>query len=193
IVQNKSSCVVSSSVPALVLSSLLTKKVNGNGAGEDYTYRFDDLNAKVKYQQHKTEYVKKSFYNGFHRFKYEEWLRTDKNDVSTAVGNNWGNVTGTMRYSKMLSRKLFSRAALIYSQYTSEFTNDFSDSDQGVSPESFYRYTDTKVTDLGAKIQFDYFPTSAIEMRIGIDYTRHLFTPFQTSTNYSHLQPNPGS
>lgn len=193
IVKNKASFIVSGRVSTLGLSTLLTKKRSGNGAGEDYTYKFHDLNAKLNYQLNKTDHVYISFYNGFDRFKYEEWQRTDKKDVSTAVGNNWGNVTGTMRYSKMLSRKLFSRAALIYSQYTSEFTNDFSDSDQGGSPESFYRYTDTKVTDLGAKIQFDYFPTSAIEMRIGIDYTRHLFTPFQTSTNYSHLQPNPGS
>src|SRR5690606_22909531 len=193
IVKNKASFIVSGRVSTLGLSTLLTKKRSGNGAGEDYTYKFHDLNAKLNYQLNKTDHVYISFNNGFDRFKDEEWLRTDKNDVSTAVGNNWGNVTGTMRYSKMLSRKLFSRAALIYSQYTSEFTNDFSDSDQGGSPESFYRYTDTKVTDLGAKIQFDYFPTSAIEMRIGIDYTRHLFTPSQTSTNYSHLQPNPGS
>lgn len=193
IVKNKASFIVSGRVSTLSLSTLLTKKRAGNGAGEDYIYKFHDLNAKVNYQLNKTDHVYISFYNGFDRFKYEEWQRTDKKDISTAVGNNWGNVTGTIRYSKMLSGKLFSRAAFIYSKYTSEFTNDFSDSDQGGHPESFYRYTDTKVTDLGAKIQFDYFPHKTIEMRMGIDYTRHLFTPFQTYTNYDHIQPNSGS
>src|SRR5690606_17264668 len=136
-------------VSSLGLSTLLNKKWSGNGAGEDYTYKFHDLNAKLNHQLNKTDHVYIRFYYGFDRFKYEEWLRTDKQNVSNAMGNYWGNVTRTMRYSNMLSRKLFSRAALIYSQYTSEFTNDFSDSDQGGSPESFYRYTDTKVTDLG--------------------------------------------
>lgn len=180
IVKNKASFIVSGRVSTLGLSSLLTPKRRANTFGEDYTYRFHDLNAKVNYQISKTDHIYLSFYNGFDRFKYDEWSKTDQKEVSTAVGNNWGNNTGTIRYSKMLSPKLFSRAILIYSDYTSQFTNRSKDGEQ-----DFYRYSDTRITDVGGKIQLDYYPARWLEMRIGIDHTRHRFSPFSMNSNYT--------
>lgn len=184
IVKNKASFIVSGRVSTLGLSSFLTPKRRANTAGEDYTYKFHDLNAKLNFQLSKTGHLYLSFYNGFDRFKYEEWSKTDTKEVSTAVGNNWGNNTGTIRYSKTLSPKLFSKAMLIYSDYTSQFTNDFSDGGQ-----EFYRYSDTRITDVGTKIQLDYYPRQGMEMRMGVDLTHHRFEPFGMTTNYATQTP----
>ncbi len=180
IVKNKASFIVSGRVSTLGVTSLLTPKRRPNSFGEDYIYKFHDLNAKVNYQISKTDHLYLSFYNGFDRFKYDEWSRTETKEASTAVGNNWGNNTGTIRYSKMLSPRLFSRAMLIYSDYTSQFTNDFSDGE-----EEFYRYSDTRITDVGGKIQLDYYPRPGVEMRMGADLTRHRFDPFSMTSNYA--------
>jgi len=179
LLKNKASFIVSGRVSTLGLSSLLTPRRKVNTSGEDYTYKFHDLNAKMNFQLSKTDHIYLSFYNGFDRFKYDEWSKTDTKEVNTAVGNNWGNNTGTIRYSKTLSPKLFSRALLIYSDYTSQFTNEFSD-----GGEVFYRYSDTRITDVGGKVQLDYFPDRWVEMRMGIDLTRHRFDPFGMTTNY---------
>lgn len=179
LLKNKASFIVSGRVSTLGLSSLLTPKRRVNASGEDYTYKFHDLNAKMNFQLSKTDHIYLSFYNGFDRFKYDEWSKTDTKEVSTAVGNNWGNNTGTIRYSKTLSPRLFSRAMLIYSDYTSQFTNEFSD-----GAETAYRYSDTRITDIGGKVQLDYFPYRWMEMRTGIELTRHRFEPFNMTTNY---------
>lgn len=180
IVKNKASFIVSGRVSTLGLTPLLTRKRHAGTAGEDYIYKFHDLNAKLNFQLSKTDHIYLSFYNGFDRFKYDEWSKTDAKEVNTAVGNNWGNNTGTLRYSKMLSPKLFSKIILIYSDYTSQFTNDFSD-----GGEAFYRYSDTRITDIGGKIQLDYFPNRRVEMRMGAEVTRHRFDPFNMTTNYA--------
>ena len=182
IAKNKVSFIVSGRVSTLGLTSVFAnkRKANTNTSGEDYVYKFHDLNAKVNYQISKTDHIYLSFYSGFDRFKYDEWSMTDQKEVSTIVGNNWGNNTGTIRYSKMLSPKLFSRAILIYSDYTSQFTNQFKDGEQ-----VFYRYSDTRITDAGGKIRVDYYPKRWLEMRMGVDYTRHRFFPFSMTSNYT--------
>lgn len=188
IVKNKASFIVSGRVSTLGLSALLTPKRKANTAGEDYVYKFHDLNAKVNYQISKTDHLYLSFYSGFDRFKYELWSLNGTKEAYTTVGNNWGNNTGTLRYSKMLSPRLFSRAILIYSDYTSQFTNNFSD-----GGEAFYRYSDTRIRDAGGKIQLDYFPRRWMEMRMGADLTRHRFNPFGMTTNYTALTTNTDS
>lgn len=184
IIKNKASFIVSGRVSTLGLTSFIKKKRLANTAGEDYTYRFHDFNAKLNYQISKNDHLYLSFYNGNDRFKYEEWQRTNTKEVFSAVGNNWGNSTGTIRYSKIISPKLFSRAMITYSKYNSQFTNNFSDSNQ-----DFFRYSDTKVEDLGGKLMFEYFPINSIEIRAGINLTRHRFFPFHISTNYTDLIP----
>ncbi len=180
LVKEKASFIVSGRVSTLGITPLLTRKRHPGAVGEDYIYKFHDFNAKLNFQLSKTDHIYLSFYNGFDRFKYDEWSKTTTKEVSTAVGNNWGNNTGTLRYSKMLSPRWFSKAILIYSDYTSQFTNDFSD-----EGEAFYRYSDTRITDIGGKIQFDYFPGRWGEMRIGAEATRHRFSPFNMTTNYA--------
>lgn len=107
--------------------------------------------------------------------------KTSSNEISTKVGNNWGNSTATLRYSKTLSPKLFSRLVLIYSDYTSQFTNEFEDGDDRV-----FRYSDTRITDIGGKIQFDYFPSKYLDVKAGTEVIRHGFKPFDLTTNYDN-------
>lgn len=190
IIKNKASFIISGRVSTLGLTSLLSlRKRPGSGTGEDRVYRFYDLNAKFNYQINKTDQVYASIYNGYDRFKYAEWNTNNGKETESAVENNWGNTTATVRYSKVFSQKLFARFALLYSKYTSEFTNNVEDKDVN-EQSSFYRNTNAGVTDWGGKIQFDYFPANQLSVKFGLDATRHSFSPFVTKSNYNGLFDN---
>lgn len=190
IIKNKASFIISGRVSTLGLTSLLSlRKRPSSGTGEDRVYRFYDLNAKFNYQINKTDQVYASIYNGYDRFKYAEWNTNNGKETESAVGNNWGNTTATLRYSKVFSQKLFARFALLYSKYTSEFTNNVEDKDVN-EQSSFYRNTNAGVTDWGCKIQFDYFPVNQLSLKFGLDATRHSFSPFVTKSNYNGLFDN---
>ncbi|KQS33924.1 TonB-dependent receptor domain-containing protein [Dyadobacter sp. Leaf189] len=192
IIKNKASFIISGRVSTLGLTSLLSlRKKPSSGTGEDRVYRFYDLNAKFNYQINKTDQIYVSVYNGFDRFKYTEWSASGNDkETETAVGNNWGNTTATLRYSKVVSQKLFARFALLYSKYVSEFTNNFEDKNIDEQPVNFYRNTNAGVSDWGGKIQFDYFPANQLAVKFGIDATRHSFSPFVTKSNYNGLFDN---
>lgn len=192
IIKNKASFIVSGRVSTLGFLSLLQRK-KSSGYGETREYRFYDLNAKFNYQINKTDQVYISLYNGFDRFTYSEWSANDGMNTETAVGNNWGNTTATLRYSKVFSPKLFARFILLYSKYTSELTNNFDDMQSNTDPVKLYRNTNAGVTDIGSKIQFDYFLSNSTNLKFGVDLTRHDFSPFITKSNYSGAQNNTGT
>lgn len=191
IIKNKASFIISGRVSTLGLTSLFSlRKKPSSGSGEDRVYRFYDLNAKFNYQINKTDQLYISVYNGYDRFKYAEWNTNNGKETETAVGNNWGNTTATLRYSKVFSHKLFARFALLYSKYTSEFTNNFEDKETNEKGVSFYRNTNAGVSDWGGKVQFDYFPVNQLNVKFGLDATRHSFSPFVTKSNYNGLLDN---
>lgn len=192
VVKDKASFIVSGRVSTLGLSSLLQPKRSG-GYGETRKYNFYDLNAKVNYQINKTDQVYLSFYNGFDRFTNGEWSAIAGRKTETAIGNNWGNTTATLRYSKVFSQKLFARFILLYSKYTSELTTDFDDLQPDSDPVRLYRNTNAGVTDIGSKIQFDYFISNSTNLKFGMDLTRHSFSPFVTKSNYTGTQTHIGS
>lgn len=186
IIKNKASFIVSGRVSTLGLSSLLQPK-KSSGYGETRKYRFHDLNAKFNYQISKTDQIFLSVYNGFDRFTYSEWSANGGRETETAVGNNWGNTTATLRYSRVFSQKLFGRFAMLYSKYTSELANNFDDINVNVAPVRLYRNTNAGVTDLSGKAQFDYFLSNRTNLKFGMDLTRHLFSPFVTKSNYNNF------
>lgn len=75
ILKNKASFIVSGRISTLGLTTFLNSKRKEGTSGEDYQYKFHDLNAKLNYQISKTDHIYLSFYNGFDRFKYDEWAK----------------------------------------------------------------------------------------------------------------------
>lgn len=184
IVKNKSSFIVSGRTSTVGLASLLAGR-NNAGSGERYTYWFYDLSAKVTHKINDTDQIYLSFYNGFDRFRYTEWLSSGNGQqAKTGIGNIWGNSTGTVRYSKMFSPKLFSKTTFLYSHYTSAFKNEFSGSGEQAN-DMLFRNTDAAVNDFGLKFQLEYFPSNFVDLKIGADFTRHIFNPFTTASNYT--------
>jgi len=186
IIKNKASFIVSGRISTLGLTSLLGKKRPDEGYGEEYAYRFYDLNAKLNYQVSKKDHLFVSFYTGYDRFRYTTWVATEDLQAETILRNEWGNTTGTIRYSKILSPKVFARLAFLYSNYNSLFAMDMVESDLGTEQKSnSYRYINAGVTDYGTKFQVDYFPVSFLSLKAGIDLTRQVFRPFSRKTNYT--------
>lgn len=184
ILKNKASFIVSGRASTLGLVSLLQPKTT-SGYGDTRKYHFYDINAKINYQLNKTDQLYLSFYNGFDRFTNGEWSAINDRATESTLGNNWGNTTATLRYSKVFSQKLFARFLLLYSQYTSELANNFTESQSGSEPVHLYRTTNAGVNDIGGKIQFDYYLSNNTHLKWGVDFTRHTFSPFSTVSNYA--------
>ncbi len=189
IIKNKASFIVSGRVSTLGLSSLIAS-AKRSGYGETRKYNFYDLNAKINYQLNKTDQLFLSFYSGYDRFSYSDWSATKGRDTETTVGQNWGNTTGTLRYSKVFSQKLFARIALLYTKYNSQFINNFDDVNPGQEPVNYFRNINAGIEDIGSKIQFDYFPNNRFTLKFGLDVVRHAFSPFATKSNYNGFYDN---
>lgn len=189
IIKNKASFIVSGRVSTLGLSALLGRKRPEVGYREQYVYKFYDLNAKLNCQLSKTDQLFVSFYTGYDRFRYSTSAATEAIQAETILRNEWGNTTGTIRYSKILGPKVFARLALLYSTYNSIFATDMVESDLVNKQQSLsYRYVNAGITDYGSKLQVDYFPSSVFGLKAGLDVTRQVFRPFSTKTNYT--RPN---
>ncbi len=188
IIKDKASFIVSGRISTLGLTKLIKSKRPINATGEQFQYDFYDLNAKINYEISKKDKLFISFYNGYDHLTYSEWSKTENTPSETKIGNNWGNSTLTIRYTKLLSNKLFVRTTLLFSKYNSQFTNHFFDQDPiSKEPRMFFRIINAGIQDLGSKFQLDYFPNAKLSIKTGIDLTQHVFTPFIVNTNYSVL------
>ncbi|MEJ7740208.1 MAG: TonB-dependent receptor [Chitinophagaceae bacterium] len=72
---------------------------------------FYDFNAKMNYEIGKKDRIYLSGYFG-----------KDKLDFGGQFGVDWGNSTGTLRWNRILSQKLFVNTSLIYSNYDYQIT-----------------------------------------------------------------------
>ena len=137
---------------------------------------FYDLNAKINYRIDDKSRLFLSFYNGY-----------DQNITKTQIPSvslsqeclNWGNTTLSTRYSRIINPKLFGKAILAYVKYRYQLSN--SGNNQTYTPDTLKTFYDqrnmSQITDLSAKVAFDYTPTSAHYLRFGADATQHYYTP----------------
>lgn len=182
--QKKGSFIVSSRVSTLGLSQLLNFSRN-RSTGEQVTYNFYDVNAKVNYRFNSEHQLYLSFFTGDDRFKYKEWSnRGAENFYERLLGNYWGNTTATLRYNRVFSEKLFGQFSLIYSRYRSSLENRYEDSE-----DRLRRITRADVADAGAKFILEYYPTDRLELKAGADVMRQRFDPFVVEDNYGSDPP----
>lgn len=140
----------------------------GNG------YYFYDLNAKLNYRFSDKDRVFLSGYFGRDVFNF-------KSPDGFNLNMPWGNATGTLRWNHLFSSRLFMNATAVYNSYyfgaNSQFDNFSS---------KFY----SGVRDWNAKIDFDYFPSSAHEIKFGANYTYHTFTPYTVEAQVGDTEIN---
>ncbi|SHM75983.1 Outer membrane receptor proteins, mostly Fe transport [Chitinophaga sp. CF418] len=148
---------------------------------QKFSLFFYDLNAKVHHQFSAKDKLYLSFYMGKDRLRIR-----DKNfaDSETPTGNynlsdlaiQWGNITGTLRWTHIISPKLFANTMLIGSSYkfnTGIYTEDKYNADASSNTLKL----NSGIRDYGVKTDVDYRPMPAHAIKLGAAYMYRVFTP----------------
>lgn len=80
----------------------------------------------------------------------------------------WGNATAVLRWNHLFSDKLFVNTSIIFSDYNFAFS---------AKQESFSFNIFSGIRDYNAKIDFNWFPIITHNVKFGVNYTYHRFTP----------------
>ena len=148
---------------------IFTRQINKANEGKPKVnpipdYYFYDMNLKMNFVVGKRDRIFVSGYFGRDVFNFSN--RTFKFDF------DWGNATGTFRWNRTISPKLFMNVSLVYSDYKYKITNSFGQFNFSIG---------SGVKDYNAKVDFDYALNNKNNLRFGVQATQHLFEVGRTS------------
>lgn len=126
-------------------------------AQRDNTLYFYDLNAKLNYVINEKNRIFLSGYFG-----------RDVTGFADVFGFNWGNTTGTFRWTHLFSDRLFSNFSLIYSKYDFLLGADLSNA--SFSWKNF-------ITNYNAKADFTFYLNSKNTLNFGYNTILHQVDP----------------
>lgn len=129
-------------------------------------YYFYDLNTKLNYRLSDKDRLFLSGYFGRDVFSYN-----NKND-NFKVRIPWGNATTSLRWNHLFNQKMFMNTSLVFTDYKFEF---------GAEQEGFEFKLFSGIRDYNAKTDFTWYPTYKHQVKFGVDYTYHIFTPNNAS------------
>lgn len=141
-----------------LLKPFIKPTANAYGSG----YYFYDLNAKVNWKLSTKDQLYLSGYFGKDVFTFN----SRETNFNTRIP--WGNSTGTLRWNRVMSPKLFMNSILTFTNYNFAF---------GAKQEGFEFTLSSGIQDIGAKVQWSYFPDYRHRIKWGVDYTHHDFMP----------------
>lgn len=121
------------------------------------TLYFYDLNAKANYKVSDKDRV---FVSGY--FGRDDFMLDDQ------FGFDWGNATGTVRWNRIVSDKLFSNTSLIFSSF--DYKVQIGTEDEGFGIRS-------SILDYNLKQDFTYFLNSNNTIKYGVNAIHHRFSP----------------
>ncbi|MDO5607689.1 MAG: TonB-dependent receptor [Capnocytophaga sp.] len=132
-------------------------------------YYFYDFNAKVNYDIDHRNKLYLSGYFGKDKFNVS-WK--ESNGDEGKGGLDWGNITGTLRWNRLFTDKIFANTALIFSDYT--FSIGQEDKSTNGAYELDYR---SGIKDLGIKYDMQIYVSPEYTLRTGVVSTKHDFRP----------------
>jgi len=135
-------------------------------------YYFYDLNAKVNYRLSDKDRLFASGYFGRDVLNFEDKIAK----FNLKVG--WGNATGVVRWNHLFNNKLFMNTSAIFSDYYFSF---------GAGQSGFEFKLYSGIRDWSAKVDFGYFPTIRHEIKFGVNYIFHTFTPTSVSAKQGDI------
>ena len=118
---------------------------------------FYDMNMKANYKISNKDRIFLSGYFGRDNFGF-----------SDQFGFDWGNATGTVRYNRIISDKLFSNTSVIFSNYNYRFTIGTGDDAFGVN---------SSIQDWNVKQDFSLYANSNNTLKFGFSGMHHTFKP----------------
>src|SRR5579862_2243815 len=158
--KNKSSFIISArrTYIDVITRPFIPKSSNYYGSG----YYFYDLNMKANYQFSDKDRLYLSGYFGRDVFNFDNSQRSFKANIP------WGNATTPLRWNHVFDKKLFSNTTLVYNDYKFDFA---------ASQQQFQIGLTSRIHDLTAKTDFDYFLSLQHKLKFGALFTYHTFSP----------------
>ncbi|MEM7659053.1 MAG: carboxypeptidase-like regulatory domain-containing protein [Bacteroidota bacterium] len=145
-----------------------------NGGADTYfNYWLYDLNAKVNHEFRDGSRLFLSVYGGQDYWRVRDG---DPRQGADRFGLTWGNQTATLRYTRLLGDKLFLQSQMTFSRYRYQIETA-SEAPRGSAEEDEVLLARSKVRDLSAQVQWDYYPSPVHELRWGLTAIRHQFSP----------------
>jgi outer membrane receptor for ferrienterochelin and colicin len=126
------------------------------------SFYFYDLNAKVNYSLSDKDKLYLSGYFGNDVYGFNSKQADMKNNFE------WGNASGSLRWTHLFNNKLFMNTSAILSDYHFKFTMS----------QNIYDITlNSGVRDWNGKVDFTYIQSPKQTIRFGVNYLYHIFTP----------------
>jgi hypothetical protein len=158
----------------LLAAPLIKKASEGEVTG--FGAYFYDLNLKLHHIISPKDRLFASFFSGhdFLKLKADFSQGTYREVTKTRIG--WGNTIATLRWNHVFNKKLFANTLLNYTQY--RFVTDLGlyTKDNGIE-ENFVAKYFSGISDVGARMDFDYRPLPEHNMKLGVSALQHVFTP----------------
>ncbi|TXK51575.1 TonB-dependent receptor [Pontibacter qinzhouensis] len=146
-------------------------KLSGDDNFRNSSLYFYDLNAKLSYTLSEKDRLFVSGYFG-----------RDKLGFRDQFGIDWGNATGTVRWSHLISDRLFSNTSFIFSDYSYKI---------GINTNNNNFEITSRIQDLNLKQEFDFFPNPQNAIKFGINAIYHKVVPGEISvTGESNINPS---
>lgn len=189
-----------------LLARPLIKAVGRQAGAGNLTagYYFYDMNAKINHKFSDNSRLFLSAYLGNDKFYFKnqnEYLYDNVKYINKEnAGLKWGNITTSLRWNYIITKKLFSNTTLTYSRY--RFLTDFgsetiAESNSGNSSEKFNFEYFSGIYDVGGKADFDFLPNPNHYIRFGAGNVYHTFSPgvntFKSSSSSSEIDTTFGS
>ncbi len=144
----------------------------------DPTAYFYDLNAKLNWRPTDRDRVYLSLYRGTDAFGADVTeLRPDDVEDRTSIGLDWGNVTGSLRATRVLSPRAFAAVTVAASDYAFRVGADVEDGVGGEAPTSTRVRYRSGIQDLTARLDLDLALGGGHTVRLGGGGGLHRFTP----------------
>ncbi len=142
---------------------MLSKAFSPSGsAAKNAGLYFYDFNAKLNYRLSDKDRVFLSGYLGRDVLDFTD----PKSAFNLAL--SWGNATGVLRWNHLFSDKLFMNMSAIFSNYDYSF---------GAKQNGFEFKLFSGIRDWNGKVDFSYYPSTRHEIKFGVNYIFHTFTP----------------
>ncbi len=170
IVKNKSSFIISGRRTYI---DQLSKPFLKNSELGKIPYYFFDLNTKINYRFSDKDRLFFSGYFGRDIFSIE----LDEGDLT--AGFKWGNTTTTLRWNHLFNDKLFMNVSAIYNDYKFLAETTF---------ETISSTLKSGIEDWNAKVDFDYFINPLNNVKFGMNYTYHIFTPRTAEATFDSIE-----
>lgn len=132
-------------------------KLSNDEALKNSRLYFYDVNAKMNYT-----------INDKNRIFLSGYFGRDVLGVNNIFGFNWGNATGTLRWSHIVNSKLFSNTSLIYSDYSYNIDIAANGADFSIN---------SRIRDWNLKQEFQYYVNTKHTVKFGLNAIHHTIKP----------------